>query len=203
MWKFSDSTLKKTSLKILSAIAAAAFTITTLATAAALNSRSSSKNRPHIASVITTAPAQKEKPKARRKVIKKKKELKNIKQAPRVSPNITITLDIPLELPEVQSMQAELLATPLEVSPPVPNAANPQPEYPLEARREGIQGRVVASALVDEYGYVLKVRITSSEPADVFDTAVTTALRYWRFTPAMARGEPTSQWVQIPFNFLM
>ena len=189
-------------MRVASFFVATAITLFTLATAALLNQSSSTRNKPrlHAVSVVTKPP--KERPKVRKRPIRREKKLKNIKQSPRVSPNLHIAVDIPLEMPEVETLHAQALEE-VEVQPPVPNVTNPAPEYPYEARREGVQGRVVAMALVDEYGFVVKVRISSSAPPEVFDGSVKTVLREWKFSPARLRGEPVVQWVESPFNFVL
>lgn len=176
------------------------FTFATLAIAAALNQSSDApvkRSRDHFVEIKKAKPQ----PKIKKRSIKRKK-LKNIKQAPRVSPNFAITMDIPLEMPQVKSMHTEMLEQ-AEVVPPSPKPDNPPPDYPQDARADGIQGRVVAMAHIDEYGFVIRTRILSSTPPGVFDSAVTTALRSWKFSPATLRGNPVEQWVEIPFNFVM
>jgi TonB family protein len=189
-------------MKTFSFAIATLFTLATLAVAALLNDTSAVRNRPSSAAAAMTVKKTKEKQKIRKRPIRREKKLKNIKQAPRVSPNLHIAVDIPLEMPEVETLHTQALEE-VEAQPPVPNVTNPAPEYPYEARREGVQGRVVAMVLVDEYGFVAKVRISSSAPPEVFDGSVRTALREWRFSPARLRGEPVVQWVEIPFNFVL
>lgn len=190
-------------MRIVSFFIATFVTLSTLAIAALLNDRSATRHRPQLHSVsVVTKPA-KEKQKIRKRKIKKKQKLKNLRQAPRLSPNLHIAVDVPLELPEVESLHEQTLREDTEVQPPSPNASNPAPEYPYEARRDGVQGRVVATVLVDEYGFVVKIRINSSNPPEVFDSSVKAALREWKFSPARLRGEAVEQWVEIPFNFVL
>jgi protein TonB len=190
-------------MRIYSFLIACSMTVLTLAGAAALNQESAEKNKvvpTSSAVVLKTKPQQ---PKVRKRVRRKKPKLKNIRQAPRVSPNVAITVDVPLEMPQVESLHSQMLKVDTPVSPPVPRANNPAPQYPQTARADGVQGRVVASALVDEYGYVLRIRINTSNPPGVFDACVKTALHDWKFAPATRHGEPVEQWVEIPFNFVM
>jgi len=190
-------------VKILSLCVASLATFGTIATAALLNDSSSQRNTPLAYGVPVSFKPAKETPKVKRKVIRKKKKLKNIRQAPRVSPNFAITMDIPLELPEVESLHAQALREEVEIQPPIPSPSNRPPEYPYDARREGIQGRVVVAVLVDEYGFVIKAKIISSSPPKVFDGSVLAALREWKFSPARKKGEPIEQWAEIPFNFVL
>ena len=187
---------------LFSASFATTVTFSTLLIASFLNNESASRNPPKHSTPIVLKTA-KEQPKVKKRVKRKQKKLKNIKQAPRVSPNFAITMDIPLEMPQVQDMHTELIEQAVEVVPPAPKADNPAPEYPRAARSDGIQGRVVAMARVDEYGFVIRTKILSSDPPGVFDAAVTSALRNWKFSPATMRGHPIEQWVEIPFNFVM
>ena len=178
------------------------FTFMTLAVAAALNSgstKTAKKSQHHFVEIKKS----KEQPKIKKRPKRKRKRLKNIRQAPPASPNLAITLDIPLEMPQVKDMHTEMLEQTVEVVPPAPKAGNQPPEYPQNARADGIQGRVVAMAHIDEYGFVIRTRILSSTPPGVFDSAVMAALRNWKFSPATLRGNPVDQWVEIPFNFVM
>jgi len=56
-----------------------------------------------------------------------------------------------------------------------------RPEYPADAKRAGIQGVVVVSAVVEERGKVILVRVVESIPA--LDQAAVDAVRQWEFTP--------------------
>lgn len=142
-------------------------------------------------------------PKVKKRVRKKQKKLKNIKQAPPISPNmISAITGIELELPTTkadnmleQEWQDEI------VEPPVPSPSNPIPHYPLEARQEGIQGKVVIRVLVDEYGYTTQHRVIQSHES--FDTEVLKVIGQWRFTPAKRGGQALEKWVDIPFNFVL
>lgn len=62
--------------------------------------------------------------------------------------------------------------------------------YPPKARAAGIEGYVVVRYDVDAEGRVQNVRVTASEPPDVFDEAAVQAVSRWRFTPAQENGEP-------------
>ena len=133
-----------------------------------LNNESASRNPPKHSTPIVLKTA-KEQPKVKKRVKRKQKKLKNIKQAPRVSPNFAITMDIPLEMPQVQDMHAELIEQAVEVVPPAPKADNPPPEYPQDARADGIQGRnapfpvigylTIAGTIIWVLGYILVIGI--------------------------------------------
>ena len=189
-------------MRLFSVLFALSVTASTVLIAAALNNSSASRNAPRKVTAASFRPV-KEPPKIRKREIKRKPKLKNIKQAPRVSPNLFIAVDIPLEMPQVEQLHTELLGEEIKILPPAPHASNPPPAYPRSARQDGIQGRVVASVLIDEYGYVIKTGIKFSDPPGVFDHEVLVALKSWRFSPATLQGAPVEQWVEIPFNFVL
>lgn len=76
-----------------------------------------------------------------------------------------------------------------------------EPAYPDEARRHGIEGRVVARLLVTADGGVNAVSIVSAHPPQVFDQAVMAALGKWRFHPARHKGREVATWVMLPIKF--
>ena len=58
-----------------------------------------------------------------------------------------------------------------------------EPQFPREALRSGISGRVVAHVVVAPSGSVTEVRIVSAAPPRLFDREVIRALSQWRFNP--------------------
>jgi TonB family protein len=73
------------------------------------------------------------------------------------------------------------------------------PIYPENAKRFGIQGRVVISAKVSRNGFVQDVRAVSG-PAMLQQAAVN-AVKKWRYKPALSNGEPVDSTVEIVLNF--
>lgn len=55
------------------------------------------------------------------------------------------------------------------------------PRYPPSALREGIEGWVKVSFVIDRRGRPTKVRVHSSKPEEVFDTAAVRAVRKWSY----------------------
>lgn len=76
-----------------------------------------------------------------------------------------------------------------------------EPAYPADARRHGIEGRVVARLLVAADGGVNKISIVSAKPPQIFEQAVITALEKWRFHPARYKGREVASWVMLPIRF--
>lgn len=77
----------------------------------------------------------------------------------------------------------------------------PKPQYTEEARRNQVQGIVIARVLVGVDGQVKQVRITRGLPDGLDEQALAAAYRL-RFEPAMKDGKPVQFWqsVQIEFN---
>ena len=66
------------------------------------------------------------------------------------------------------------------------------PVYPPLAKAEGVEGQVVVRYGVSLDGRVINARVDSAEPAGVFEEAALTAVRSWRYNPALRDGEPVA-----------
>jgi protein TonB len=78
---------------------------------------------------------------------------------------------------------------------------NPAPPYPLAARRQGAEGRVVLRAQVLEDGRCAEVRIALGSGHALLDEAALSTVRRWRFVPATRTGVAVSSWVEVPIQF--
>lgn len=78
---------------------------------------------------------------------------------------------------------------------------NPKPPYPLAARRQGAEGRVVLRAQVLEDGHCAEVRIVRSSGHALLDETALATVRRWRFVPATRAGKAVSSWVEVPIHF--
>jgi periplasmic protein TonB len=89
--------------------------------------------------------------------------------------------------------------------PEIQNRAEVQREigrrYPRGLRDQRIDGRVVVMVFIDERGRVQRRRIAESSAFCEFDLAALEVARMLRFSPAVARGEPTPVWVSMPITF--
>lgn len=89
---------------------------------------------------------------------------------------------------------------PENATPPRPYDDNAIPEYPAAAKAEGVTGMVVLKVVIDEQGHVVQViKMRGDEP---FVTAAMTAVKTWRYQPAMQSGKPLRVFrlVKIPFH---
>lgn len=78
---------------------------------------------------------------------------------------------------------------------------NPKPSYPLAARHQGAEGRVVLRAQVLEDGRCAEVRIVRSSGHALLDASALSTVRRWRFVPATRAGKAVSSWVEVPIHF--
>lgn len=75
-------------------------------------------------------------------------------------------------------------------------------KYPEDAYNQKIEGKVIASVLIDESGKAEEVKIISSDNI-IFNTAAINAINeYGIFTPAEKDDKKVKSWVSIPFSFV-
>jgi len=80
---------------------------------------------------------------------------------------------------------------------------NLPPSYPMVARRMGWEGKVILSVEVLENGTPDEVKVLSSSNYALLDKAAVRAVKRWRFIAAQRTGNPVTQWLQIPINFVL
>ena len=66
------------------------------------------------------------------------------------------------------------------------------PIYPPAAKADGVEGVVVVRYGVSLDGRVVNARVDSAQPEGVFEDAALTAVRSWRYNPALKDGEPVA-----------
>ncbi|MBX7164908.1 MAG: energy transducer TonB [Pirellulales bacterium] len=95
--------------------------------------------------------------------------------------------------PSVQSVGFEATA-------PRP-LSNPPPLYPEAARRARQQGTVILRLTVAVDGAVKTIEVADSSGFELLDEAATSAVRNWRFAPAVAEGRPVPWVGKLPVRF--
>jgi len=78
---------------------------------------------------------------------------------------------------------------------------NPPPPYPGQARRRGLEGRVLVHATVAVSGECTRAELRRSSGHAILDEAALRAVRAWRFVPAKRDGRPVAADVEIPIVF--
>ncbi|BFM18518.1 hypothetical protein R50073_47010 [Maricurvus nonylphenolicus] len=66
------------------------------------------------------------------------------------------------------------------------------PHYPQRALKRNLEGKVIVQFTIDEQGHTQQPRIVASQPKGIFEKAVLTALKDFRFQPQLINGQPTS-----------
>jgi TonB family protein len=67
-----------------------------------------------------------------------------------------------------------------------------KPQYPEEARRDGIEGYVVVQFDISRTGAVSDARVIEAQPANYFETAAINAVRQYQFSPTANSVEPVA-----------
>ncbi len=78
---------------------------------------------------------------------------------------------------------------------------NPPPSYPMAARRNGLQGRVVLNVEVLANGASGQVTVQKSSGYTMLDNAAVQTVKTWRFVPARHGGQAVDKWFVIPIQF--
>lgn len=73
--------------------------------------------------------------------------------------------------------------------------------YPEKEKKNGIEGRVVVKAEIDEYGYVIIAYPTTNLGIRNFSIAAVDAVKKTKFIPAIRDGKKVKSSLTIPFNF--
>jgi protein TonB len=77
----------------------------------------------------------------------------------------------------------------------------PQPEYPVEARRDNVSGTVTVEIKIDEDGNVTSAKAASGPEA--LRAAAVKAAYQARFKPAMVKGKPVKVSAALTYNFVL
>jgi len=76
------------------------------------------------------------------------------------------------------------------------------PKYPERAKKRGIAGYAVIHMVIDRSGNVAEAFATLVEPAGFgFETEALSAVRQWKFSPALVGGVPVQQRFTKEFKF--
>jgi protein TonB len=85
--------------------------------------------------------------------------------------------------------------------PPRMMPANRAPDYPMSARFDRSEGRVLLRVAIDDGGYVQTVVVHESSGDYRLDEAALAAVRHWRFHPGEASGLAVAAEVLVPVRF--
>ncbi|MCF2860438.1 TonB family protein [Pseudoalteromonas sp. SMS1] len=77
------------------------------------------------------------------------------------------------------------------------------PNYPVTAARDGIEGWVQLTFSISPTGQVIDAQVVNAEPKRIFNRAALKALKRWKYRPQMVNGKAivqTGQSVMLEFN---
>jgi len=74
-----------------------------------------------------------------------------------------------------------------------------QPEYPEQARKDEVEGKVILEIVVNSAGDVEGDRVLT--PNSVFDDAALLAVRQWKYKPALKDGKPVKVYLTVIVEF--
>lgn len=78
-----------------------------------------------------------------------------------------------------------------------------QPDYPLKARQDSIEGWVELEFTVAESGSVKDPTVHAANPRGVFDRAAINALSQWRYKPVLVDAKPVARRARIRIRFAL
>lgn len=73
--------------------------------------------------------------------------------------------------------------------------------YPDEARRKGLEGRVLLKVTISDQGTVTATEIVKSSGYDILDNAAIDSVNQWRFSPAQKNGKAVTSIMTVPIQF--
>lgn len=79
----------------------------------------------------------------------------------------------------------------------------PNPEYPLQARRNNWEGVTVLKILIETDGLVKNVTVLQSSGYEILDRAAVKAVKRWRYRPASVNGVAVAKQAQVRINFVL
>jgi periplasmic protein TonB len=96
--------------------------------------------------------------------------------------------------------QPDPQATPTQVARP-DYAYNPQPDYPMLLREQGVGGVVWLRVWVDSEGQPAEIKLSKGSGYRLLDDAALRAVKLWRFIPAKHGEQRLASWVEFPIRF--
>ena len=82
-------------------------------------------------------------------------------------------------------------------------AYNPQPDYPLLLREQGVGGVVWLRVWVGSDGHPGEIKLAKGSGYRLLDDAALLAVRHWRFIPAQNGELRLASWVEFPVRFTL
>lgn len=103
----------------------------------------------------------------------------------------------PISLPDTRSERL-----PIQAGKP-DYAYNPQPDYPILLREQGVGGVVWLRVWVGSDGHPGEIKLAKGSGYRLLDDAALRAVRQWRFVPAKKGEQTLASWVEFPIRFTL
>ncbi|OSM07101.1 putative TonB family protein [Magnetofaba australis IT-1] len=142
----------------------------------------------------------------RRKLAPPRKQVKLVAAPPKQPAPTPPSQSVATPPRAASASTTEAVAAPPRFTPPVGHAGyldNPPPQYPVLARRRGLQGRVLLRVDVGRTGEVRSVRVKQGSGHAVLDRAARATVLGWRFRPATRNGAAVVAQVDVPIRFVL
>jgi TonB family protein len=100
----------------------------------------------------------------------------------------------------ISKLPVALPARPKSELVPATLISRTAPVYPSMARQMGISGAVLMTVTISPKGTVTAVQVISGAPQ--LRQAAVSAVRQWRYKPAMLNGQPAESAAEVQINFM-
>jgi len=140
------------------------------------------------------------------KPLERPKQFKPDIPEPVLQPVVAETVETAPTAPPIEEVpETAPVAIPAETGP-MESAAltvmrRVDPVYPPASRRMDEEGAVLLKVLVDERGIARDVQIAKSSGFPRLDDAAASAVRRWKFSPAMQASQPVQAWTRVNVIF--
>jgi protein TonB len=103
---------------------------------------------------------------------------------------------------EVKPYRADRYAAPTQLSVQPRLVDMPEIDYPSEARKAGVEGKVLLLLRIDEEGRVAEARVLS-EPGNGLGKAARDGALRFRFSPALEEGRTVGTEIRFTYTFVL
>jgi periplasmic protein TonB len=111
-------------------------------------------------------------------------------------------IEVPTDEPAPAAITAEQSqAQPVGETANMTVANRVDPVYPPQSRRAGEEGTGIFRVLVDQSGRPMEVSVVNSSGFPRLDEAAMTAIKKWKFKPAMNAGQAVQSWTKVQVKF--
>ena len=104
---------------------------------------------------------------------------------------------------QVNDARAQAAANTVVQAALLPRRREIPANYPLDARRSGIEGWVDVEFTITPSGDTADLLVREADPREVFEKAALDAVKHWKFQPIVKNGEAIAQRAVLRVRFTM